>query len=124
MAVIQPEVAGAGRGSITVTWANVTESDTCAPWDRDLGGVVYTDKNIHGYGTFGTGGQWAVQGRNASAANYQTLNEPDGTAISGKTAEGLFQILENPLETRPAVTAGTGVSLTFVMVGRGIIQKS
>lgn len=82
------------------------------------------EKSVHVKGTFGAGGTVKLQGTNDGAttatfpaATVNQLNKPDGTNLS-LTAEGLLQILENPAWIRPVISAGTGVSVTVLIVAK------
>lgn len=69
-------------------------------------------------GTFGVGGNLAVEGSNDGTTWY-TLNDLAGSALGTITAAGLHSIREEPLYIRPHVTAGDGTtSLTVTLVVR------
>lgn len=116
MATVQPTFVWTQQGVCAVTWTALTEVNADgAPFDS----AHLSDKSFHVKGTFGTGGTCLCEGSNDKASpTYVTLTDPQGNAIS-KTAEAIEQILENTLLTRPRVSAGTGVSLTVIMVGKG-----
>ena len=114
MATVQPQMVWTQKGVCKVTWTGLTETNADgAPFDS----AHLSDKSIHIKGTFGAGGTCLCEGSN-DGATYVTLTDPQGNAIS-KTAEAIEQILENVVFTRPRVSAGTGVSLTVIMVGKG-----
>jgi hypothetical protein len=100
-----------------VKWYCILEGgDTSA----DLVVPDYADKTIHVFGgTFGSS-QVHVQGLNDTGGTAQSLhrvNDPSLT-FTGIADETLALLLENPTILRAAATAGTGTSLTVVIVGK------
>lgn len=78
--------------------------------------ATYTDKTIHVYGTFGTGGSLTIQGSNKpneDGTTMVTLHKTDLSAMTF-TAAGCFTLLENPLWLRAIVTAGDGTTALTV----------
>lgn len=67
----------------------------------------WADRTVQFTGTVGAA-TMVLQGSN-DGTNFQTLNTPDGTAISG-TSLSLRQVLENPLYVRPVVTGADGTT--------------
>lgn len=96
-------------------WTPVTESDTCLPVTL----ASYSDKSIQVTGTFG-GGNVACQGSN-DGTNFAALTDPGQTTIA-ITSAGIKQVTEATIKTRPAVTSGTGVSVTITMFFRTTIR--
>lgn len=104
MAVIAEKVTQAVRGSYNILWETLTNGDTGSP----LLCPHLADKSIQVTGTFGSGGTVVLEGSN-DGSNWETLNDPQGTAISF-TAAGMYQVLENTKMIRPSVTAGDGTT--------------
>jgi len=92
-----------------IMWEGLLNGDTGA-WYRNIG-ARYADKSAHVFGTFGTGGKLAVQGSNQleNITSNPTLNDAQGNVLEMLT-EKIEQILENPVNIRPAVTAGDGTT--------------
>jgi len=73
------------------------------------------DRTIQFMGTFGAGGTIVLQGSNVAApasatdADWVTLTDPQGNAIS-KTAASIESVLELTRWIRPRVTAGDGTT--------------
>lgn len=97
-------------------WANLAAGDD-GEWIL-MG--HYNDKSLHVYGTWG-GATVTLQGSSEdvpSSANAVSLTDPTQTQIS-LSANGLRQVLENPLNMRVLVTGGDGTtSLTARLVCR------
>lgn len=117
MATINPtvnwNVHPADNSVVRVTWTPVTEADTCAAFQ----GPQFSDKTFQVFGTFGAGGSIAVHGSLDAGTTFAALDDPGGTVIAFAAAK-IKTVLENVDFIKPAVTAGTGVSLTVVMLGR------
>lgn len=119
MATITPTIVDIGSGvgqnpngpSCIVTWAGITEADTCDPVEL----VGLPDRSIQFAGTFGSA-TVVAQGSN-DGTNYVTLTDPQGNAIS-KTSAGIEMIAEVARYTRPSASGGTGQSLTVSMLCR------
>lgn len=95
-----------------VQWTPLTNSNT------DGSPVVATewaDRCVSIDGTFG-GATVVIQGSN-DGSNWYTLNNAQGTAISG-TAGLLKQIVEVPYYIRPLLSGGAGSSVTVTMIAR------
>lgn len=101
----------------------MTEADTAAPLTDDQGGPAFSDKTVQVEGSYGTGGVLAMEGSN-DGANWGTLNDVLGSALTTVALDAVHAIAENPREIRPSITAGTGVSVDVRIVGRAIIQKT
>lgn len=105
-----------GKGVHKHTWAALANGDS-GSW---LSAADLSDKSLHVYGTFGTGGTLIMEGSNNEGVSAVSLNDSrgEGNALSF-TAENLVTILENPERIRPRVTAGDGTtSLTVVVVSK------
>jgi hypothetical protein len=116
MANIPPAVTHPTSDSIKVIWATVTESDTPLSYK---GMHEYADRSVQFVGTEG-GSTMTFAGSN-DGTNFETLNDPFGTAIS-LSAAGLRQVLEYTEEVKPIFTGGSSQSMTVTMVakrGRG-----
>lgn len=96
---------------VMVSWTPLTEADTATPVEM----TEYADRCVQVGGTF-NGGTVVIEGSN-DGVTYFTLNDVQASAIS-KTAAALEQIAEVPRYTRPRVSAGTGVSLTIMLLLR------
>lgn len=115
MATINPtqvDVSSKGnRSAILVTWASVTEADTCTA----ISMPEFADKSIQVTGTFG-GASVALQGSNDSS-NFAALRDPSSTTIAITTA-GIRAVLENTVQIKPVPTGGTSQSLTISVLCR------
>lgn len=111
------KVIGEG-GTITFYWtlANGDYGDS-------LNLSSFSDKCVHIYGTFGSGGSATLYGSNNTAdfntspsgGTWVALVDPQGNAIT-KTSAAIEQVLENPRSIAPRVTAGDGTtSLTIAI---------
>ena len=115
MAVIAPTIVPIGNrdGSIVrVTWATVTEADTCGPAALP----EFADKSIQVFGSFG-GTSVALHGSNDGGTTFAALNIPAGTAIAITTAS-IKQVLENTEQIKPVLTGGTSTSISVVVLCR------
>lgn len=122
MAAISPTIAYSnGNHTLVATWAGVTQADTFVA----LGGPLladYADRNVQITGTIG-GATVLIKGSN-DGANYETLTDPQGNAIS-KTAVALEQITENTLFVQPTHSGGVGETINVILVmrrGRGGLE--
>ncbi|TGT35690.1 hypothetical protein [Mesorhizobium sp. M8A.F.Ca.ET.165.01.1.1] len=70
---------------------------------------VYQDRTVQIGGTFGAGGSVSIQGSNDDGANWATLTDPLGNALTF-TAAGLKPVTQLPHKIRPSVTAGDGTT--------------
>ena len=78
----------------------------------------YSDKTVHVYGTFGSGGSVTIKGSNKPDEDGTTvvaLHKTDLSALTFTTA-GCFTILENPLWIQAVVTAGDGTTALVVAI--------
>jgi hypothetical protein len=93
------------RGVYRVTWANITNGDTGAPY------VVreFADMSVQVEGTFGASGNLNIEGSNKVSPVWAILNDPQGNALS-ITSAGLKQILEKVFQIRPNDTVGDGTT--------------
>src|SRR3990167_9555589 len=82
---------------MSVKWNNVDGGDTCT--EAPLGWMV--DKSVQISGTTVT--SLAIQGSNDNV-EYYVLNDPQGNALSGISAEKIEQVLENTWYVKPVVT--------------------
>lgn len=69
----------------------------------------YADRSVQVSGTFGAGGTLVLEGSNDGGANYFTLNDAFGNALSF-TSGALKQITESVERVRPNVTGGDGTT--------------
>ncbi len=106
MAVIVPTSVTKGAGVAVYTWTGMANGDTGTP----IVTPASADKTVQADGTFSVGGSIAVQGSNNGAA-FGALNDADGNVIALTVDTIIALVRENPLEIRPAVTAGDGSTL-------------
>jgi hypothetical protein len=117
MATVSYTVQNIDGNIRVVTWANLTESDSGQPYV----GPHFSDSSVQVYGDFGSGGTARLQGTNETAttpSNWAPLADPQGNILDF-TSAGLEQVLENPYQTRPTITAGTSVDVTVVVMFMG-----
>lgn len=108
------QVFPGGRHSsniIRVTWANVTENDTCGLMECG----DFADRSVQFVGTFG-GATARLQGSN-DGTNFVDMTDPQGNAIS-KSAASLEAITEQTYALKPTFSGGSGQSVTVTVVGR------
>lgn len=111
MATVNYTITRHDDESLTFTWTPLTETNADG---QPLVLSRYADKTLHAYGTFGTGGTVVLEGTNESPgsfANGVLMEGVNNTAIS-LTAAAIETVQEVPVQIRPRVSAGTGVSLT------------
>ena len=107
---------GPGHPLIAIVWASLGNGDTGKPFFPPR----FTQRSVHIFGTFGSGGSITLQGSNerGTATSWITLEDLWGDDLI-LTAAGLKQIGSHGLQTRPNVTAGDGdTDLTIIMVGQ------
>ncbi len=97
--------------AIVHSWTPLTESDTATA----VGLIGSGDRTVQVTGTF-NGGTVIVEGT-LDGTNWFQLKDPSSTSISF-TAAGLKAILEGVTKVRPRVSAGTGVSVTVLLMTR------
>lgn len=97
-------------GKHVVTWAGVTESDTCQAFNLQ---ELPLDISAHIYGTFGSAtGVLKIKNGGGSGVNAKSL---DSVAISA-TTETLVSVLERPNTITPTFSGGTSQSLTVAII--------
>lgn len=98
------------RGIRIFKWAAVAASDDCLP-------VIcgqYSDKTVYMYGTFG--GNMSLEGSpDPAGTTYVVLTDPQGNAISGKSAAFVEAILEAAYKLRPVAGVGVGAVDVFLI---------
>jgi hypothetical protein len=114
MAEIRPTISYRNDDAIAVQWANITEADTCVAYE---GFHEYSDRSVQVQGAFG-GASVSIQGSN-DAENYHTLNDPFGSLLSFSTG-GLRQVLEYVRRVQPAISGGSGASITVTVLAKRI----
>ncbi len=92
-------------------WKNLDEDDDGAT--IKVPGL--TNKTVHVYGNFGTGGQVNIQGSNDGGATWVLLTDPQGNALTFLSA-AMKYITETPELIRPFCDAGTSVSISVTIV--------
>lgn len=93
------------KGLHQAVWAVMANGDDGAP----AAVATLPNHNWQFTGTFGAGGTVIVEGSDDGGTTYYPLKDWQGTVIS-KTAAGGAQQVDNPLLTRPRVTAGDGTT--------------
>src|SRR5262245_32640356 len=107
MATRTASVVTQANGVVIVTWTGLLNGDNgdaaTIPW--------MSEKCFHVYGTWGAGGALSLKGSNKSpldTVNDVILRDPASAALTFNAANGLKQVLENPLIMYPHATAGDG----------------
>jgi len=97
-----------------ITWASMENGDT-GQW---YVAPHYHDASVHAYGTPGAGFNLRMQGTNESGtpSNPATLNDASQTALNITSLPTILQILENPYQIRPNITAGDATTNVTVIV--------
>lgn len=136
MATIQPTITPVyGFGNLdgwVVVWGPMHNGDVGAAVGSTIGtgasalpapggGILsgHADKSIQVTGTFGAGGNVALEGNNDGSGNFWfDLSDPQGNPIAITTAI-LKQLEEVAVQVRPHVTNGDGTTaLTVTMFAR------
>lgn len=116
MATIQPSVDFPTEGVTRVTWSNVSNADTAAPYKPRLSSGAIG--NVEFSGTFGSATA-TLGSRNLDSGVLTTLKDMVGTNIS-LTDVGMVDFSTGALWIAPEFAGGTGSqSLTVTMVLRG-----
>lgn len=116
MAVVTPEVVTTpvdGQAFKLVRWVNLNAADTAAPF------VVgaYSDKTVQFVATGGSG--ITIQGSldtDPATADWETLNDPQGNALSGVTTDKIENILEHCYQLRPNPAAGVSAATVWLLL--------
>ncbi len=100
-----------GVNTLLVKWpatgASFADSDTGQPFNV----AAYSDKTVQIEGTLGTG--VTIQGSlDPDASAYETLNDPQGNALSAITSQKIENVLEHCYLLRPSM--GTGITAVTV----------
>lgn len=106
---LQVSYLGKGKG-IKAIWEAVDGVDTGA--GVDMGG--YPDRTVTATGDFG-GGTVTIEGSNDGTV-WQTLSEPDGTALTF-TANGVAVIAESTQYVRQTMAGGAAADVDVIIVG-------
>lgn len=95
------------HGVLKVVWTGLLNGDDGTPFEVPW----VSEKSVHVKGTPGGGTPGIVlEGSNDDVTpTYITLRDPASANLSF-SAEGLKQVLENPLLVRPRVTGGDGTT--------------
>jgi len=114
VATITPTLTYGNDGStIKVVWETLTYTQLVAEESGDVGSPCpfpeWADRSIQVIGTFGSGGNVAIEGSCDGGTTWAVLNDPSSTALNVTTAK-IEGVLENPLLIRPHVTAGDGTT--------------
>lgn len=98
------------RGLRIYKWAAVAASDTCTPVITGQ----YSDCTVYMSGTFG--GNMSLEGSpDPSGSPSTVLTDPQGTAISGKSAAFVEQILEGAYSIKPVAAVGVTAVDVFLV---------
>lgn len=102
-----------GQNLKVVKWVNLNASDTGLPY------VVaqYSDKTIQLVSTGGSG--ITIQGSNdpdSSTSDWETLNDPQGNALTALTADVIENILEHCYQLRPSAAAGVSGATVWLLL--------
>lgn len=118
MATRTPTVTKIDDNTVKFVWTGLTKTTD------DVGAPIsavhadYMDRTVHVTGTMGAAGNLRIAGSNDGGANYSALNDSFGTALNITTLNAVKAINENPLFTRPEVTAGengvTDITVTII----------
>lgn len=110
------------RNGVIYTWAGLDGDDVGSP----VLVADFPDKTVQigtSGGTTDGGATTVLQGSNdplagatPASAEWFTLTDPQGNAISATTASILEQVTENPLWIRPHQTGGSSGDLDVVLV--------
>jgi len=101
---------------MTVTWGPMANGDS----GQGVGDIQWSDRSVQVEGTFGSGGNVAVEGSNNAGVNYRVLNDAFGNALNF-TAAAIKSVVEITAQIAPFVTAGDGTtSITVSMTCRRI----
>jgi hypothetical protein len=114
MAEIAAVIVDGDARSYIVTWPGLAAGDTGSA-------VRYSgaaDRTVQIFGTFG-GATVALQG-SLDGTHWSPLTDAQGTAIAA-TADALEIVTELVRFVRPAVTGGSGVSVTVILLMRTTI---
>jgi hypothetical protein len=98
------------------TWSNIGNADTPMP----ISFAGYADKSFQAEGTFG-GTTVSFTGSNDSV-NFHNLRDPAATTIAMTSAD-LKEVLEHTLYMKPALTGGSGSSITATLFVRKTQSK-
>ncbi len=119
MATVNPVGTWISKGVYRTVWSGITGSDTVVNAEN---GARLPDKSVYVTGTFGSASIVTLKGSNLATADvteFVDVVDPQGNPISF-SAQGIEQILENPLRIRPYVSGSTGgTSITVIMLSRG-----
>ena len=108
-------------GVVAVVWKTLANLDTGKPFILP----AFADKSVQVHGTFGAGGNCRIKGSNFTTGTptWATLNDPQGNALD-VTAAKIEQILENPYQIQPEITAGDGTtSLTVRLLASTVARR-
>lgn len=88
----------------------------------------FKDLCIHIKGTFGGADSIAIEGTNDTAADasatWTALQDKQGTALSGLTAAGIYQIEQVPYKIRPNATIADGsTDLDITLVASSTVRR-
>lgn len=91
-------------GLVLCSWEDLANGNT----GNSVSIARWADRTVQVSGTFGAGGSITIEGSHDGVA-WATLHDPQGNNLTF-TAAGMKLCAENPLFTRPNVTAGDGTT--------------
>ena len=114
MATIQPAVVNIVGGVTRYTYAPMTS--TGSDVSTVLDGPDFRHKEVQVFGTFGAGGNVAIEGSLDGGTTWAVINDVSSTALNVTTAK-IEKLQETCAAIRARVTAGDGTtSLTVVFI--------
>lgn len=110
MAVTSVVVTDLANGAAkNVVWGTMANADTGEPFEA----AQYADRTVQAVGTFGAGGNVAVEGSN-DGVTWAALSDQTGVAINLTATGQLKQVAEATRYIRPNISAGDGTTAIIV----------
>lgn len=111
MATVQGNFVAHNNNYASATWINITEADTGSAVSL----VKYPGQSLQVTGNFGAAGAINIEGSNDNIT-WTQLHDSGGNLLT-ITDSKIYTIAENSLYTRVRASAGTGVSVTVIIIG-------
>lgn len=104
-----------GSGTALWRWSNLTGGETGPP----VVCVAYQDKSVQFIGMDGNGVtlEGTLVPDTTADANYDTLNDPQGNALSAVTTDKTENILEHCYAVRPKAGASLTDGTVYLLLG-------
>ena len=99
--------------ALTVTWEEMTESDTAETFEKPR----QSDVCVHVQGTF-AGGTISIEGSNSLTGTFLVLKDMEGQDLTF-TEAGINTVRDNVQYIRPKTPAGSGMDIDVFMTMRG-----